>query len=136
MINTINKIDREDLVIFLVDDQKITNFINKKLIEITGICKNVYDFTNPKTALENLEIHQPSLILLDLNMPEINGWKFLERMEKYSTSADVIIVTSSTSTLDQEKAKSYSRVVNYYTKPLNKYIFHTLAEKYQKKMSS
>ncbi len=129
-----NNIKSEDLTIFLVDDQKITNFINKKLIEITGICKKVYDFTIPKTALEYLEVHKPDLILLDLNMPEINGWDFLESMEKYSTHAEVIIVTSSTSKLDQEKARSYSRVIKYYTKPLNQYILRKLAEKYQRKM--
>lgn len=111
---TVQKLD-----IFLVDDQKITNFINKKLVSVSGIGKKVNDFINPLQALEELETRKPQLILLDLNMPEIDGWTFLEKMEKYKTNAKVIIVTSSTSGLDLEKAKKYKRVIHYLVKPLS-----------------
>ncbi|MEH6408420.1 MAG: response regulator, partial [Leeuwenhoekiella sp.] len=92
-------IDNQDdtFKIFLVDDQRITNFINKKLIEVTGVCKHVYTYIDPKEALNELDTQSPNLILLDLNMPEIDGWLFLEKMEGHETNAKVIIVTSSTS---------------------------------------
>lgn len=109
----------EKLNIFLVDDQKITNFINKKLVNMYDIDKEVYDFINPLMALKELETRKPHLILLDLNMPEIDGWGFLEQMENYETTAKVVIVTSSTSILDIQKAKNYDRVIHYLTKPLN-----------------
>lgn len=118
MILSLEKV-RQKLDIFLVDDQKITNFINKKLMNISGVGKQIYDFINPLNALEELEIKKPHLILLDLNMPEIDGWEFLEQMKNYKTKAKVVIVTSSTSKLDIQKAKEYDRVIHYLIKPLN-----------------
>ena len=120
-----------ELSIFLVDDQYITNFINKKLIEVTGMCKSVYDFTDPVEALEHLEQILPYLILLDLNMPEIDGWDFLEKMEGFNTIADVVIVTSSTSILDKEKAKNYDRVKGFFVKPLNNKTVLSIISKYK-----
>ncbi|WP_158848652.1 response regulator [Algibacter sp. L1A34] len=105
--------------IFLVDDQSITNIISKKLIEVSGLCKNVYDFTNPKEALDSIYEHQPDLILLDLNMPNIDGWQFLERLNSTQHKSKIIILTSSTSVFDKEKAKNYCNVIDFYSKPLN-----------------
>ncbi|HEA29656.1 MAG TPA: response regulator [Leeuwenhoekiella sp.] len=123
----------QKLDIFLVDDQKITNFINKKLVSVTGIGKKVYDFVNPLNALKELEEKKPQLILLDLNMPEIDGWEFLEQMENYNTDAKVIIVTSSTSRLDVQKAKNYKRVIHYLTKPLSTGSIEELIQVYSAK---
>ncbi|MGB3775924.1 MAG: response regulator [Leeuwenhoekiella sp.] len=123
--HTMNKLN-----IFLVDDQKITNFINKKLINVTGIGKKIYEFISPMAALEELEDKKPHIILLDHNMPEINGWKFLELMEQYNTDAKVVIVTSSTSQVDVQKAKDYKRVIHYLTKPLNVNSIKELTEIY------
>ncbi|WP_416444999.1 response regulator [Leeuwenhoekiella sp. A16] len=126
-------IDTKELKIFLVDDQKITNFINKKIIDIAGVSKFVYDFIDPKEALDKLEENQPNLILLDLNMPDIDGWGFLDRMEEKNTDAKVVIVTSSTSPFDVEKAKNYNRVIQYITKPLNKDILIGFVNQYKKR---
>lgn len=105
--------------IFLVDDQKITNFINKKIMTIAGIGRTIYSYISPREALEEIEEKNPELILLDLNMPDIDGWQFLDHMEAKQTEAKVIILTSSTSSQDLNKAKAYQRVINYLTKPLN-----------------
>tara|TARA_R110000765_G_scaffold380694_1_gene471851 strand:+ start:1258 stop:1659 length:402 start_codon:yes stop_codon:yes gene_type:complete len=126
-------IDTKELKIFLVDDQKITNFINKKIIDIAGVSRFVYDFIDPKEALDKLEENQPNLILLDLNMPDIDGWGFLDRMEEKNTDAKVVIVTSSTSPFDVEKAKNYNRVIQYITKPLNKDILIGFVNQYKKR---
>jgi len=115
MTNSLNNIP----TIFLVDDQKITNFINKKLIENSKIKGEVFDFINPLTALKKISLHKPSHILLDLNMPQIDGWQFLEAMKKSKLSSKVIIVTSSDSPLDKERAKGFDQVVDYKTKPLS-----------------
>ena len=105
--------------IFLVDDQSITNIISKKLIEVSGLCQNVYDFTSPKEALDSICEHKPDLILLDLNMPKIDGWQFLERLNSTEHKSKIIILTSSTSVFDKEKSKKYSNVIDFYSKPLN-----------------
>jgi CheY-like chemotaxis protein len=105
--------------IFLVDDQEIVNFINKKLLSKIGHVDNVQHYEDPVEAYENVIDQSPSLVLLDLNMPILNGWEFLEKMANEPTKTKVIIVTSSTSELDRNKAKNYINVINYYTKPLN-----------------
>ena len=124
------KILEGNFTIFLVDDQRISNFVNKKLIEVADICNNVHDFVNPLEALECLEERQPDLIFLDLNMPQIDGWTFLDRMGKLKISSKVVIVTSSTSSVDRKKAKTYPQIIDYYTKPLNKLMIKELRERF------
>ncbi|WP_299153619.1 response regulator [uncultured Christiangramia sp.] len=62
--------------IYLVDDQPISNFITKKLLEIEGYRGTVKDFTNPCEAMEFVSEDRDAIIFLDLNMPEMNGWNF------------------------------------------------------------
>lgn len=112
--------------IILVDDQPIANFITRKLLEIEGYNQNVIDFTNPEEALVYLENKQDALIFLDLNMPEMNGWEFLDHLKSKSLKHRIIILTSSTSTIDQNRAKEYDSVVKYVEKPLNKEKFKEL----------
>ena len=113
----------------LVDDQKMANFINRKLIEVTNFADKIIDFTVPAAALSALEDERPDLIFLDLNMPEINGWNFLDALEKKKDPTRVVIVTSSVSNLDKEKAQNYNQVVDFLIKPLNKNIILSLKDK-------
>lgn len=108
------------LKIMLVDDQKMANFINKKLIEVTDFAESIIDYTMPGAALSELEKEKPDLIFLDLNMPEINGWSFLDALKEKDNQTRVVIVTSSTSDLDKEKAQNYNQVIDFLIKPLNK----------------
>ena len=112
--------------IILVDDQPIANFITRKLLEVEGYNKDILDFTNPEEALTYLEDKQNTLIFLDLNMPEMNGWEFLDYLKSKSQQHKIIILTSSTSTVDQNKAKEYDSVIKYVEKPLNKDKFREL----------
>ena len=118
------------LKVMLVDDQKMANFINKKLIEISGFSSHIIDYTIPNAALSNLDKDQPDLIFLDLNMPEINGWTFLDILEKDKRPTRVVIVTSSTSSIDKEKAQKYARVIDFLTKPLTKNTILSLKSKF------
>ncbi|WP_037320471.1 two-component system response regulator [Salegentibacter sp. Hel_I_6] len=113
-------------IIILVDDQPIANFITRKLLEIEGYNKNVLDFTNPEEALAYLEDKQKTLIFLDLNMPEMNGWEFLDSLESKKHEHKIIILSSSTSSIDQTRAKTYESVIRYVEKPLNKAKFNEL----------
>jgi len=110
----------ESLKIMLVDDQKMANFINKKLIEITDFAHNIVDYTLPDAALLDIENEKPDLIFLDLNMPIIDGWKFLDSLQQNKNSTRVVIVTSSTSALDKKKAQSYTQVIDFLIKPLTR----------------
>ena len=114
--------------IYLVDDQPISNFITKKLLEIEGYEGFVKDFTNPIEAVEFVcEDQENALIFLDLNMPEMNGWEFLERLQTHNSCHRIIILTSSTSQVDQQKAKDYPAVIKYMVKPMNKQKFSELS---------
>ena len=66
----------------LIDDAEIANIIMKKLITFLLIDVEIFDYTNPDEAYEALQIIKPDLIFLDLNMPWLNGWDFLEKMKK------------------------------------------------------
>ena len=114
--------------IYLVDDQPISNFITKKLLQIEGHHENVRDFTNPEEAFELVVDEEDALIFLDLNMPVMNGWDFLDAMKNRNINHRIVILTSSTSMIDQEKAKEYPCVIKYMVKPMNKQKFSELSE--------
>ena len=105
--------------IFLVDDQHISNFIMKKVISTLAIDCEVIAFEKPKIALSALSEIKPHLIFLDLNMPLINGWQFLEQMQDHH-DIKVVILTSSIDPIDEEKSKEFPQVISYETKPPSK----------------
>jgi CheY-like chemotaxis protein len=114
--------------IYLIDDQPIANFITRKLLELEGYKENVQDFINPVEAFAIVEQEkEEALIFLDLNMPEMTGWEFLDEMRRKSVKHKTIVLTSSTSQLDQQKALEYPCVLEYVVKPLNKQKFMLLS---------
>ena len=114
--------------IYLIDDQPIANFITRKLLEIEGYEENIRDFTNPIEALAIVEKEKENaLIFLDLNMPKMTGWEFLEEMRQKGIQHRTIILTSSTSKLDHQKELEYPCVLEYVVKPLNKQKFVLLS---------
>lgn len=112
--------------IVLVDDQPIANFITKKLLELEGMDENVKDFTNPVKAYEFIEKKEGLILFLDLNMPEMSGWDFLDKMKEKGLNFQTIILTSSSSDLDREKAGNYTFVMDYVVKPLTREKFSQL----------
>ena len=104
--------------IVLVDDDGITNKMHQMLIRKHASEKKVVVFDNPQKALAYISEHEPDLILLDLHMPDIDGWRFLEMMEELNLFIDVVIVSSSIDPREHSKAKSFLCVKDFYTKPL------------------
>ena len=112
----------------LVDDDPVINMVHSRLIERS--CDYEVDvFENGRDALEKLSSqlkshppHLPDLILLDINMPVIDGWEFLVELRKLSPDGPetmkVIIVSSSIDSEDIEKSKTYPCVQNFISKPL------------------
>ncbi|HLV62045.1 response regulator [Galbibacter sp.] len=126
--------------IYLIDDDPITLFSVKKLIEITKISDTVHCFHNGHEALEffnNLENkNQPALILLDLNMPVVDGWEFMDAYSKLNLSTKIVIyvMTSSINPSDAKKVKAYNKkfpfLVKHLIKPINKDKLIALAQEY------
>lgn len=108
--------------ILLVDDDEATNFIHQRLIR--KICPQaaVSVFENSEEALQILAAEQqavPELILLDVNMPAINGWDFLSAMpsEKFKNSL-IVLLSTYIDAAKQKKIESFDLNIEFITKPL------------------
>lgn len=120
--------------LYLVDDQPIANFIARKLIELEGFHGEIKEFINPVEALKDIKKEAGVIIFLDLNMPEMNGWEFLEVLKKRKICHYIIILTSSTSNVDKQKAQEYPCVLDYIVKPINKHKIHDIFKAIEYKM--
>jgi PAS domain S-box-containing protein len=117
--------------IYLIDDDPIVNIVSKKIIEKTEFAEKIEVFKDASLALQQLnKIFEsdakefPDIIFLDINMPEMNGWEFLDRFEKLSEeikqNCKVFMLTSSIDPSDVKKSQSYSSVKDFIIKPLSK----------------
>ena len=105
--------------IFLVDDEYINNVISTKILNKIDSSLEIVKYTNPILAFEEIQKENPDLILLDLNMPMLSGWQFLDKMRNESLSYRVIVLTSSICKPDNVKAHTYNNVIGYVEKPLS-----------------
>jgi two-component SAPR family response regulator len=111
---------------FIIDDSEVDLFVQKKFIEMRKFAGQVVTFSSPTQALEVLstskEADVPGLVFLDLNMPLLNGFEFLDRVREISTDVfgqmKVVILTSSNSRADHERAMSFNNVIQFISKPL------------------
>jgi CheY-like chemotaxis protein len=110
--------------ILLVDDDSIANFLIEKIIESTGLARNIFKALNGREALEYFyRVNDlPEVVLLDLNMPVMNGFEFMKAFQmldlKGKEDVLVIMVTSSGNPSDIEKARSLG-IRHYLTKPIS-----------------
>lgn len=105
--------------LMLVDDKEVSNFIMKKNISIYLPYAKAIEYTDPNEAFEALDTISPDVIFLDLGLPMMeDGWRFLDRMMEHNNLTRVVILTSSISDEDYEKAQRYPNVVNFISKPI------------------
>lgn len=110
----------------IIDDDPIFIFGTQRMMKIGNLCESFMIFNNGKIAIDNLKkiIRSgeplPDLILLDLNMPIMDGWEFLDEFIQIpcDKKITIYILTSSIDNEDLKKAKTYTNVSNYILKPI------------------
>lgn len=109
--------------ILLIDDDEPTNFFSSLIIEDADCAENIQVAESGQTALGLLNddhIPSPDLIFLDINMPAMDGWEFLERYRQLpkGPQSKIIMLTTSLNPDDREKASKIKEVSGFETKPL------------------
>lgn len=130
-------------LILCVDDDPITLMLCKKVISKTTFSSELVTAKNGEEALQyfnsiikesNFNQVKPQLILLDLNMPVMGGWEFLDCFSStdyatFNTTTKVVILSSTIDPEDLEKAKSYAMVIDFLPKPITISMLDYLSDK-------
>jgi CheY-like chemotaxis protein len=119
--------------VLLVDDDEPTNFLNSMVLRKAEISEKVMAFQWGAEALNYLahkngdlpgseEYPAPDLILLDINMPKMNGWEFVDEYRKLPATllqkVKLIMLTTSNNPDDEQKARSIQEIKDFFVKPL------------------
>jgi CheY-like chemotaxis protein len=120
----------------LVDDDYIYVLLTKRTLQQTNLVENIKVFGNGLEAIEYLSAncdnpsHLPEVILLDLSMPIMDGWQFMEEFillkPRIGKKITIYIISSSITPSDLIKAREISEVSDYYIKPVSKEQFINL----------
>lgn len=120
----------------VIDDDELFQFVMRQHFERLGLVECIHKFTDGEQGLNYIKSHLdnpdelPDLILLDVNMPFMDGWQFMREFVQISLPADkhirVYILTSSTHESDLERAKEFPTLSGYLVKPIGKNIIREL----------
>lgn len=118
--------------ILVIDDDEPTNFFTRIILEEYGHIKHIKIMQSAREALDYLALASqtgtdknnfpyPDLVLLDINMPAMNGWEFLEEYQKQGKAyaPKIIMLTTSLFPKDMEKARDIPEVADFESKPLS-----------------
>ena len=131
--------------VFLIDDNETFNLIHVRTMEKANFAEKIKTFDNANAALDDLRqlsgIYPdefPDMIFLDINMPVMNGWEFLNELRKFSDSllenCKVFMLTSSIDQNDIEHSKHYKPVYDFISKPLTVERLHLISDEAQSKL--
>ena len=128
----------------LVDDNKTDNFFHERVIKKTNVAETIIVKESAEEALSYLKnkhnntAHHPDLILLDINMPGMNGWEFIEAYEKLDKSLQskmiVVMLTTSENPDDYAMAKKHNILAGFQTKPLTVEMLEDIIVRFNEKI--
>ncbi|MFP5078937.1 response regulator [Pedobacter sp. JCM 36344] len=113
--------------LLVIDDDDINIFIIKKIVAKTGYNVEMVSKNNGQLAIDYLATLKddpekfPDLMLIDINMPVLNGWEFLKAYDELDSKlkSDMYMLSSSVYENDIEKAKTYKTIKGFISKPLS-----------------
>lgn len=111
---------------FIIDDDTISIYLTRHILKVAGLPGEICTFLSAEEALHDiiraLPTNLPQLIFLDLNMPAMDGWEFLDALAPYKDHlldhCRIYILTSSLDVSDTAKAKDYALVYGLIHKPI------------------
>lgn len=125
--------------ILLIDDDEPTNFLNEMIIHEAGISNSVVSVQSAKQGLEILRGQgsvrscNPDLIFLDINMPAMNGWEFIDHYRRTipeQANKVIVMLTASVNRDDELRASTINEIADYMNKPLSELILEKLLDKH------
>ncbi|UOQ77777.1 response regulator [Hymenobacter sp. 5516J-16] len=123
-------------LVYVIEDDFITSKITELYLQQHGAFKRVQKYKNGQPALDALHrasdqpAKLPDLILLDLNMPVMDGWEFLDALsaEHWPKPVPVCVLTSSINPDDIKRATSYTAVQGYFIKPMDAHLVDEMVQ--------
>lgn len=125
---------------WIIDDDPIQIFVATKNLKTLGFSLNIKALKSGQDALEELshfatskDVDFPDVIFLDINMPQMDGWQFLEEFEALSLDKeiDIYLVTSSIDPEDSRRAETYKSVNGFLVKPLRREKLQEILDNYE-----
>ena len=119
---------KEKSIVCLIDDDEVYQFIFRRQMEISNLASDIQIFSNGQKGFDYLELlvktpkELPSYIFLDINMPIMDGWQFLDKFltldNQLTKNINIYMVTSSIDERDKLKAINIPQVKEYLVKPI------------------
>ena len=129
--------------ILLVDDDEATNFLSNIILEDSGVSSHIKTKQTARAALDYLvesaaaintknNLPYPDLIFLDINMPAMDGWEFIERFreQKHPQKVVIVMLTTSINPDDKIKALRMPEISSFEHKPLTAEMVRSVFERF------
>lgn len=120
---------KKPVVLCVIDDDDVYQFTITRTLKKTAVSKRILVFSDGEEAIDFFETHLskaddlPDVVFLDINMPVMDGWDFLEEYVKLKPNLPkpitIYMVSSSVDARDREKARAITEVSDYIVKPLS-----------------
>lgn len=109
--------------VLLVDDDVPTNFIHEMLLKKTNRFKQIDSVLSASEALDYVQSNRPNLIFLDINMPALSGWDFIDQFRNLSIEQKekivIIMLSTSMDPADRKRAEFCTEIQEFVSKPIS-----------------
>lgn len=128
-------------LVSVIDDDKIFQYVMKKVIEASNRVDKIIQFEDGDQAIKYFLANKdneesiPDLVFLDINMPFVDGWEFLDQFTQTTFKKELITIyisSSSQSSYDMDKYLTYPKLKGYLIKPVSKLEFERVLEEHLK----